>query len=58
MAFYFHTKKLWKSSAKLIKIQLTFVQKKKEPETLPEEGSLAMSWPHGQGQSSTQTKSN
>lgn len=38
MAFYFHTKKLWKSSAKLIKIQLTFVQKKKSQKPCQKRG--------------------
>lgn len=43
----------------LMKIQLTFVQKKKGgAETQPELGSLPPSWPHGQGEPSTQTKSN
>lgn len=36
----------------LIKIQLTFVKKKKkkEPETLLALESLAVYWPHGQGE--------
>ena len=41
----------------LIKIQLTFV-KNKEPETLLALELLAVYWPHGQGEPSTQTKSN
>lgn len=55
MAFVLIPKSLEVLCETLIKIQLTFVKKRKTA-ALPDSGPLPMYQPHGQGEPSTQTK--